>query len=106
MDYRLYEVRGLSENPSDYEENFNIIASSVEYCKNNNISYVTDSSNLSACYTRNKLRLEILPKIREINPSFDDAASRLIASAREETKLSEEILTSFEIIKTDSIVTP
>lgn len=76
-----------------------------EYCKNNNISYVTDSSNLSACYTRNKLRLEILPKIREINPSFDDAASRLIASAREETKLSEEILTSFEIIKTDDSVT-
>ncbi len=76
-----------------------------EYCKNMGISYVTDSSNLSACYTRNKLRLEILPKIREINPSFDDAASRLILSSREETKVIEELLSHFDIKKTDDAVT-
>lgn len=76
-----------------------------KYCKETGISYVTDSSNLSPCYTRNKLRLEILPKIREINPSFDDAASRLIASAREETKVTEEILSSFDIAKKDDTVT-
>ena len=76
-----------------------------EYCKTMGISYVTDSSNLSACYTRNKLRLEILPKIREINPSFDDAATRLIASAQEEAKVTAEILSSFDIAKSGDAVT-
>ena len=32
--------------------------------------YVTDSTNLTSDYTRNKIRLEILPLIREINPSI------------------------------------
>ncbi len=33
--------------------------------------YVTDSTNLSNEYTRNKIRLDLLPLLREINPEVD-----------------------------------
>ena len=32
--------------------------------------YVTDSTNLTSDYTRNKIRLEVIPKLSEINPSI------------------------------------
>ncbi|MDD6848421.1 MAG: tRNA lysidine(34) synthetase TilS [Oscillospiraceae bacterium] len=41
------------------------------YCNFYNIHYVTDSTNLTNDYTRNKIRHEILPKIKEINPNFE-----------------------------------
>ncbi len=43
------------------------------YCRKNGIDYVTDSSNLGREYTRNKLRLDVMPTLREINPSFESA---------------------------------
>lgn len=42
----------------------------VNYLKWRGESYVTDSTNLTCDYTRNKLRLEIIPKLAEINPSI------------------------------------
>lgn len=42
-------------------------------------TYVTDSSNLETLYTRNKIRLELLPMLRAINPSVDRT---LTATAR------------------------
>ncbi len=44
-----------------------------EYIKENNLEYVTDSTNLCDDYTRNKIRHNILPQLFEINPSFDKA---------------------------------
>lgn len=42
-----------------------------EYCKYNNLEYVTDSTNLSNDYTRNKIRNILIPMIRaEFNPNF------------------------------------
>ncbi len=42
-----------------------------EYCSQNNLGYVTDSTNLEEDYTRNKIRLSLIPKIKnEFNPSF------------------------------------
>lgn len=40
------------------------------YCKENGLDFVTDSTNLSDNYTRNKIRHKILPVMNEINPSF------------------------------------
>ena len=34
-------------------------------------AYITDSTNLETDYTRNKIRLELLPLMRSINPSVD-----------------------------------
>ena len=41
-----------------------------QYCKENGLEFVTDSTNLSDNYTRNKIRHKILPVMNEINPSF------------------------------------
>lgn len=41
-----------------------------------NISYVTDSTNLSDAYTRNFIRLRVLPLLEEINPSVRTAIAR------------------------------
>lgn len=42
----------------------------TEYLKWRKEAYVTDSTNLTTDYTRNKIRLEIIPKLKEINPSI------------------------------------
>ena len=42
----------------------------TEYLRMIGENYVTDSSNLSSDYTRNKIRLEIMPLMRRINPSI------------------------------------
>lgn len=42
-----------------------------DYCHRMDIPFVEDSTNFTLDYTRNRLRLKILPKLRELNPSFD-----------------------------------
>ena len=44
-----------------------------EYLHEQNIPYVTDSSNLSDDVVRNKIRLNVLPLLRTINPSVSDS---------------------------------
>ncbi len=46
------------------------------YCRENNLSYVTDSSNLSDSYARNKLRHQVLPVLKGLNPRFVHAAGQ------------------------------
>ena len=41
-----------------------------EYCNNNKLIYRTDSSNLETIYLRNKVRNQIIPLFKELNPSF------------------------------------
>ena len=52
-------------------------------------SFVTDSTNLSDDYTRNKIRHKIVPLISEINPSAAVTASRSAAALREENAFIE-----------------
>ena len=42
----------------------------LDYATRNNIPYREDSSNRSTKYLRNKIRLVLMPKIREITPKF------------------------------------
>ncbi|MCC8088372.1 MAG: tRNA lysidine(34) synthetase TilS [Rikenellaceae bacterium] len=41
-----------------------------EYAVNNKVRYGEDSSNRSTKYLRNKIRLRLIPKIKEISPNF------------------------------------
>lgn len=57
------------------------------YCEQNNIAYVTDSTNLQDEYTRNRLRHKAVPELKVVNPSFDSAFSRCVNSLREDEEL-------------------
>lgn len=56
-----------------------------ELCAANNIKYVTDSTNFEDDCTRNKLRLNIIPQLRDIFPSAQKATARLASSASEDS---------------------
>ena len=49
-----------------------------DYCRRKGLFFVTDSSNLSTDYLRNKIRAEIIPKFFEINPSADRSFARMV----------------------------
>lgn len=57
----------------------------TDYLKSIRQEYVTDSTNLQNEYTRNKIRLDIIPLFEKINPSFKqsvlDTAERLAEAA-------------------------
>lgn len=62
-----------------------------EYCLKNDIPFVTDSTNLTDDYTRNKIRHNVVPVLSEINPAFCDAVTRLALSLGEDQALLSEI---------------
>ena len=47
------------------------------YCAENALPFVTDSSNLSDAYARNRLRLQVLPQMKELNPSLEETYLRM-----------------------------
>ena len=49
----------------------------LAYCQAMGLEYVTDSTNLSHDYARNRLRWEVLPVLESLNPGFLTAVSRM-----------------------------
>lgn len=68
------------------------------YCEENNIPYVTDSTNLCDDYSRNKIRHNIIPVLKDINPSVEKAIVRMSVALRHDSKFlnsaSENYLTA------------
>lgn len=59
-----------------------------EFCREQNLSPYTDSTNLELYYTRNKLRLELIPQLeREYNPRIREALFGLSKLAAADRKL-------------------
>ena len=54
----------------------------LDFCRENALDFVTDSTNADTTYTRNLLRAEVLPVLRQINPAVTEAAERLCADLR------------------------
>lgn len=48
----------------------------LNYAKENNITYVEDSTNAETKFTRNKIRHNLFPILREINPNFENALKK------------------------------
>lgn len=55
-----------------------------QYCHDNDISYVHDSTNIDVQYTRNAIRHQVLPLLRKLNPAADEALRRLSVAAQED----------------------
>ena len=62
------------------------------YCESKGLSPRWDSTNADTYYTRNKLRLEVLPLLeKEFNPNLKEVLARLAANAREDDALLEKL---------------
>lgn len=57
-------------------------AETVKYCRDNSIDFIEDSSNFDVRYTRNKIRLEVIPKLLEVNPNLENAFYRSMENFR------------------------
>ena len=60
-----------------------------KYCIDNSLSYVTDSTNLTDDYTRNKIRHKVVTTLKEINPSLEEAVVRATDILREDNEALE-----------------
>ena len=54
----------------------------IDFCLKNSYSFATDRTNADTSYPRNRIRMNILPELEEINPAFLEAFARFTESAR------------------------
>ncbi|MCH5202923.1 MAG: tRNA lysidine(34) synthetase TilS [Oscillospiraceae bacterium] len=54
-----------------------------EYCRKYNLMYMTDSTNLTDEYTRNKIRHRVIPVLKEINPSVENTVFQMNSTLSE-----------------------
>ncbi len=54
----------------------------IAYCSENNIKYVTDSTNTDTDYARNLIRNKVIPELRALSPSLETSATRLSQNLR------------------------
>lgn len=62
----------------------NVTREQIEkYCEENKISFITDSTNLTDDYTRNNIRHNVVPVLKEINPDVCGSILRLCQNVGE-----------------------
>lgn len=90
---RGYIIRPLIYCDREYVEN---------YCVQNSLEYVTDSTNLTDDYTRNRIRHNVITELKKINPSFEATAKRLCEDAADVCAyIEKQTSTELEACKTD-----
>lgn len=63
----------------------------TEYVKQHNIPYVDDETNFCVDYTRNFLRLNVIPKIKELFPEAEKSVLRLTETLKAEDEFLETL---------------
>ena len=78
----------------------------VDYCTQNNLSPNNDSSNSNTAYTRNYLRLNVIPALEKINDGIKDALNTLSANAISDNEIIEEYLKNIRpnVFQEDKII--
>lgn len=72
------------------------------YCREKGIAFVTDSTNLEDDCTRNRIRHNVMPLLREFNPSFIGAVTRMTEAVRsDEDFIGEYALKCAEECRTE-----
>ena len=90
---RGYIIRPLIYCDREYVEN---------YCVQNSLEYVTDSTNLTDDYTRNRIRHNVITELKKLNPSFEATAKRLCEDAADVCAyIEKQTSTELEACKTD-----
>ena len=72
-------------------------AETQRYCEENEIFYVTDSTNLNREYTRNKVRLDVVPLLKQLNPEFESVAERTMFFLKSDNEYLNNIAKKFLI---------
>ena len=62
-----------------------------KYCADNSIEYITDETNFEDIYSRNRIRLNVIPELKKLNPSLEKSFFRLICNAEEENDFISEL---------------
>ena len=71
-----------------------------DFLKQKNQNFVTDSTNLTDDYSRNKIRHNIVPILKEINPAFLKSVKRLTQSAKRSSDFFNNLVD--EMLKTSA----
>lgn len=67
----------------------------LDYLKERKLSFVTDSSNISPIYLRNRIRWEILPLLAKYNSQIKESLERLAFACQEDFAFIEKTAFSF-----------
>jgi tRNA(Ile)-lysidine synthase len=69
----------------------------IEFCKLAGITPVIDESNSSRDYTRNKIRLDVLPVLNEASSGSSDALARLAKNAADDLEIIDWVVNRYLI---------
>ena len=67
----------------------------IKYCQKNGLAFVTDSTNADTDYTRNKIRNDIIPILRQINSAAVKNAYRMTENLRADSVCLEGMANAF-----------
>ncbi len=110
--FRGTGLKGLAGITSDYDGKIirpliNVKKEEIErYVLENSIPFVTDESNFSDEYSRNFIRLNVLPKICEIFPDAEKSIARLSSIVKLEDEFLDELALKSLTIKNNCAIIP
>ena len=82
----------------------------VQYCMDEGLNYYIDATNLEPDFLRNRIRLELLPRMKQYNPQIAEALVRLqdVCSAELDylTQQVEQVWAQHSVIHTASVQFP
>lgn len=94
---RILDLGGIAQTRAYIRRPFLHLrkASLFEYAQENELVWREDSSNAEAHYTRNKIRLELIPLLREIDPRYENALTRLAHDVKQLRVEAEHLVDAF-----------
>lgn len=77
----------------------------IDFCKEQNLKFCTDLTNFETDYTRNRVRLELMPKMSEFNTNLVHSLSNTADILADESDFLEEASQTefFRIVKNSSV---